>query len=172
MRAQEVFEGSDPETTKAYYASLARRGAAGDIAANLFRAQKCSTRAKRYRGGIRGVGSYKSMSYARKTWAMENLCSCLSAHGKQLRIKFGWKQDPDCVFGDKPSWVIYIDLPQGQVSFHSPTRLSPHGYRGKWDRERKSEERVLAFCDAVWEGTWPKGRAAACTGGQLSFCWR
>jgi hypothetical protein len=151
MRAREVFEGSDAEVTKAYYASLAKRGAAGDVAINLMRAQKYSTRAKRYRGGIRGVGSFRSMAYATKTWAMENLCRCLSAQGKQLRIKFGWKPDPDCVFGERESWVVYVDLPHGQVSFHSPTRLSSEDYAGEWDREHKSEERILAFCDSVYD---------------------
>ena len=151
MRAREVFEGSDAEITRAYYASLARRGPVGDVAVNLFRAQKCSTRAKRYRGGVRGVGSYKSMAYQTKTWAMENVCRCLSAQGKQLRIKFGWKADPECVFAEKSSWVLYVDLPQGQVSFHSPARLSPENYAGEWDRERKSEERILAFCDSVYD---------------------
>lgn len=175
MRARDVFEGSDPEITKRYYAALVRRGAAGEIAVNLMRAQKSSTRAKRYRGGIRGLGSFRSMAYETKTWAMQNLCRCLSAHGQQFRIKFGWKADPDCVFGEKSSWVLYVELPQGQVSFHSPTRLSDDDFGEEWDRERKSEERILAFCDEVNAGEWPAGQVrdqvGACTAGQLSFCW-
>lgn len=150
MNARDVFEGSEAEVTKAYYAALAARGPAGDVAVNLMRAQKCSTRAKRYRGGIRGVGSYRSMAYETKSWAMVNLCKVLDTHGKQLKIRFGWKPDPTVIFGERPSWVLYIDLPQGQVSFHSPSRLSDHGYAGEWDRERRSEERVLAFCDSVY----------------------
>jgi hypothetical protein len=151
VRAREVFEGSSADVTKAYYAALAKRGPAGDVAVNLMRAQKCSTRAKKYRGGIRGVGSYRSIAYDTKNWAMENLCKVLDAHGKRLKIRFGWKLDPDVVFGEKPSWVLYIDLPQGQVSFHSPTRLSDHDYAGEWDRQRLSEERILAFCDSVYD---------------------
>lgn len=153
MRAIEIFEGSDSEITKAYYAVLATRGPAGDVAINLMRAQKCSTRAKRYRGGIRGVGSYRSMAYDTKNWAIEKLCDVLEEHGATLGIRFGWKRDPLVVFGERPSWVLYVDLPQGQVSFHSPERLSFHDYAGEWDRERKSEERILAFCDSIYDRT-------------------
>src|SRR6266446_4011585 len=150
MAAREIFDGSSPETTRAYYAALAKRGPAGDVAVNLFRAQKCSARAKRYRGGIRGVGSYRSMAYSTKSWAMKNLCQVLAAHGDELGISFGWKRHREVVFGARPSWVLYIDLPQGQVSFHSPDRLSAHEYPGEWDRERKSEERILEFCDLIF----------------------
>lgn len=151
MRAREVFDGSDAEVTKAYYASLSKRGPAGDVAVNLMRAQKCSTRSKLYRGGVRGIGSFRSMAYETKTWAIQNLCAVLGSHGKRLRIGFGWKLDPDVVFGDRPSWVLYVDLPQGQVSFHCPSRLSDHDYRGVWDGVHKSEERILAFCDSVFD---------------------
>lgn len=166
VRAIEVFQGSAAEVTKAYYAELMKRGPAGVVAVNLMRAQKCSTRAKKYRGGIRGMGSYRSMAYETKNLAMRNLCSCLSAHGKQLRIKFGWKQDPACVFGGSPSWVLYIDLPQGQVSFHSPARLSSEDYVGEWDRERKSEERIVAFCDSVFDREIERGERADSLDGQ------
>lgn len=148
MDARAVFDGSDGEVTRAYYAALARRGPAGEVAVNLFRAQKCSTRAKLYRGGIRGVGSFRRIAYGTKALAMSNLCELLPA----CAIPFGWKQDPECVFGEKASWVLYIDLPQGQASFHSPERLSAHDYPGEWDGEWKSEERILAFCDEVFRG--------------------
>lgn len=149
MRAIEVFAGSDAEATKAYYATLLKRGPAGQVAVNLMRAQKCSSRAKLYRGGIRGVGSFRSMAYDTKNWAMANLCQVLEKHGQKLKITFGWKRDPLVVFGQHPSWVLYIDLPQGQVSFHSPNRLSDHDYRGEWDKEHRSGERILVFCDSV-----------------------
>ena len=48
MKALEIFQGSDAEVTKAYYAQLATRGAAGELAVNLLRAQKASSRAKVY----------------------------------------------------------------------------------------------------------------------------
>src|SRR5579883_3407579 len=123
-RAREIFWTSDAQKTKAYYAALAKRGIAGDIAVNLMRAQKYSTRAKRYRGGIRGVGSFRNLAYTAKNNAMLSLCKVLDRHAAKLKISFGWKGDPDVLFGGRPSWVLYVDLPQGQVSFHAPERLS------------------------------------------------
>jgi hypothetical protein len=122
-----------------------RRGPIGAIAMNLFRAQKCSTRAKLYRG--RG---YKSEAYARKSWSMGNLVTILTEVGPTTGISFGWKTDPSTVFGEQASWVLYIDLPQGQVSFHSPDRGAGPEYAREFDGAHKSEERILAFCDEVF----------------------
>lgn len=65
MDAITVFEGSDGELTKTYYAELSKRGPIGEVAMNLFRAQKCSERAKVYRGGIRGKGPDYSSDWDR-----------------------------------------------------------------------------------------------------------
>ena len=105
MRSLDVFAASDGALTKRYYAELEQRGPVGVVALNLFRAQKCSSRAKKYRGGIRGVGSYKSMAYERKNWSLENLCRILKQHGAELGIRFGWKLDPEEAFH---SWVLYV----------------------------------------------------------------
>jgi hypothetical protein len=169
MDARTVFEGSDGEVTRAYYAALARRGPAGEIALNLFRAQKCSARAKVYRGGVRGVGSFARMAYQTKAWSMSIVCKTLETHHERLRIPFGWKQDASVLFGERVSWVLYVDIPRGQVSFHSPDRLSARDYAGEWDGTRKSEERILAFCDEVLRGDWPTSAIAA--PGQLAFRW-
>lgn len=142
MKAAEVYAGSDGEVTKAYYANLMDKGAVGIVAMNLFRAQKCSARAKVYRG--RG---YRDEAYERKQWSMGQLCECLAAR-PELRIKFGWKEDP----GAHVPWLLYIDLPQGQVSFHSPERGKGPDYLGEWDQQHSSEERILEFCDMVMEG--------------------
>src|SRR5207253_3086437 len=114
------------------YAELEKRGPAGLVAVNLFRAQKCSTRAKVYRGR-----SYRDMAYDRKSWSMGNLVEILKLHGAALAIAFGWRADPLTPFGDAPSWVLYIDLPQGQVSFHSPSRGEGPEYICAWDGQRK-----------------------------------
>jgi hypothetical protein len=59
---------------------------------------------------------------------MSELCRLLIEHGSPLGIRFGWKQDSVVVFGEEPSWVLYVDLPQhGQCSFHSPNRMA-----GSW----------------------------------------
>lgn len=149
MKALEVFAGSDGALTREYYSRLSLRGPIGEIAMNLFRAQKCSTRAKKYRGGIRGKGSYSSMAYDRKAWSMEELCRILGHHGQQFKISYGWKLDT--TQQGRADWVLYINLPQGQVSFHSTARYGGPDYPGDWDRQRMSEARILAFCDEVWE---------------------
>jgi hypothetical protein len=146
MNAAEVYETSDGVLTKRYYAELEKRGAAGLVALNLFRAQKCSSRAKVYRGGIGGVGSFRGMAYERKQWSLDQLAQILTAHGAGLGIRWGWKRDPKQTF---IPWVLYVDLPGGQVSFHSPNRGGGMDYAGEWDGEHRSAERILAFCDQV-----------------------
>lgn len=150
MDAITVFEGSDGELTKTYYAELSKRGPIGEVAMNLFRAQKCSERAKVYRGGIRGKGRYKDMAYDRKAWSMANLCDILKKHASELNIEHGWKQDPATLFGGQPSWVLYVDIPTGQCSFHSPTRGKGPDYSSDWDRVGGTRDRILNFCDRVF----------------------
>jgi hypothetical protein len=116
MNPLEVFEGSDAGQTKALYAKLESLGPIGLVALNLFRAQKCSARAELYRGG-----SLKDMANDRKVWALRNLNSSLLKYSKELRIPWGWRRD----FNKKAlPWKLYVDLPQGQVSFHSTERYS------------------------------------------------
>lgn len=147
MKAVEVYLGQDGSITTAYYSTLERLGPIGVVAVNLFRAQKCSSRAKVYRGR-----RFKEAAYDRKSWSMQNLVETLAKHSKALGISYGWKQDPATLFGQEPSWVLYVDLPQGQVSFHSPTRLAGPDYGGHWDGQHKSAERILEFCDSVCLG--------------------
>lgn len=144
-RAREVYDGSNGDVTKAYYAELAERGALGEIAVNLFRAHKCSSRAKKYRG------SYKGMAYDRKNWSLAQLCMELRLYGGRKRggdpnIEYGWKEDPGTPGYE---WVLYVDLPQGQVSFHASARGEGPDYTGKWCGDHLSADRILAFCDNV-----------------------
>jgi hypothetical protein len=149
MDAMHVWTQSDGDVTKAFYADLEQRGPIGVVAVNLFRANKCSDRAKKYRGGIRGKGSYKSMAYDRKEWSIGNLVRVLGEHAAALGIVWGWKQDPAQEYH---CWVIYVDLPgHGQVSFHTGTRGKGPDYPGEWDGMRMSTERICAFCDHVMQ---------------------
>jgi hypothetical protein len=117
---------------------------------NLLRAQKASERAKVYRGGIRGQGSFKSMAYEKKTWSMARLCEILEKHGTDLGIVHGWKEDPATLFGQEASWVLYVDTPHGQVSFHSPSRGRGPEYAGDWDGQRGiSAQRVIDFASGL-----------------------
>ncbi len=142
--ARSVFEQNDGDVTKAYYAELAALGPDGQVAVALFRAQKRSSRAKEYR-----PGKFRRAAYDVKSWSMGEVVRLVAEHGEKLGIRCGWKADPSTRFDNGDSWVLYVDLPQGQVSFHSPTRLSGPDYPGDWCGEKCSAERILAFCDSV-----------------------
>lgn len=147
--AIEIFQGSNGEETKAFYKCLEGLGRSGILAMNMFRSQKASERAKLYRGGLPGVGRYKDLAYEKKNFSMGLLCSVLenmeSKRGAS-EFRWGWKADPNAEFH---KWVLYVDLPQGQVSFHSESRGRGPDYAGDWDGLHKSRERILAFCDTV-----------------------
>lgn len=151
LKAFDIYQTSDGELTRAYYEELQKRGPLGMIAMNLFRAQKCSARAKRYHGGIPGQGSYRGMAYERKEYSIKLLSSKLASDDGGFGIVFGWKRDPRVVLGGDAAWVLYVDLPTGQVSFHSPVRFEGPDYAGDWDGQHASQDRVLAFCDQVME---------------------
>ncbi len=142
MNALEVYAKSDGALTRQFYSELEKRGPLGVVALNLFRAQKCSTRAKLYRR------KYKDLAYDRKGWSLKQLCECLQQHGAQFGITFGWGRDEDQPLN---KWVLYVDLPEGQVSFHSPERYNGPDYPGQWDGQRMSEQRIIAFCGSVYE---------------------
>lgn len=147
-RVMMIYRGSDGADTRALYADLVRVGGPyGNIAMNLFRAQKCSERAKKYRGGIPGKGSYRQMAYDRKNWSLSELCKSL----KESSLRWGWKKDPRTA---RFSWVLYVDLPPGQVSFHSEARYDGPDYPGDWDQQpRMSPQRIVSFCEKVLAGT-------------------
>jgi len=128
-----VFEGSDGDATRALFDQLEKLGPAGVVALNLFRACKNSARAKVYRGGQRGRGSYRSMAYDRKAWAIDNLADVLGKHAAALGIAWGWGLDPNQEFHRH---VLYVDAPTGQVSFHTAPRGAGPDYVGGWDGAR------------------------------------
>lgn len=145
-----IYRGSDGEATKRLYERLARIGPAGEVALQLFRAQKASERAKLYRGGLRGRGSFRSMAYQRKQWAMDNLAQVLLTHGANLGIDWGWSVDEQ---QDYHSTVLYVDIPCGQVSFHTAHRGQGPEYLGKWDGIRGvGPERICRYATALLSG--------------------
>jgi hypothetical protein len=151
VTAREIFEGSDAAKTKAYYARLTAQGPYGIIAAFLMRAQKASTRAKKYHGisPLWSKGhrvSYRDLAYERKGISLQQLNDALEDHEKTVNIPFGWKEDPKQPYA---RWVLYVDLPQGQVSFHNTMPYSARIYPRDWDRQHASAERIFAFCEAV-----------------------
>lgn len=139
MTAREVFEQQDGEVTRAYYADINSRGFLGQLAVALFRAQKRSTAAKKYRRG-----SHRRDAYDVKNWSLSEVCRILCMD--PMRFVWGWKRDEKTPGFE---WCLYCDLPQGQVSFHSASRLEGPSYILEFDGEHKSRERILAFCDSV-----------------------
>lgn len=151
LNVMEIYAGSDGEATKRLYARLESCGAVGVVAMNLFRAQKASARAKVYRGGVRGVGSYRAMAYEKKNWSLGNLCDTLTEHARALGLRWGWQRDAHAALvGDPNEWVLYVDTPCGQVSFHSPTRLKGPDYDVAWDGVvNASVGRILRWCEQL-----------------------
>ncbi len=145
MNVRHIYEGSDGEATRALYARLEKLGPAGVIALNLFRASKCSARAKVYRGG-NGRGSFRGMAYDRKNWSLKNLCEALERHGDELGIRWGWKEDPAQAFH---RWVLYVELPTGQVSYHADGPMGGRRFVGEWDGFRDSAGRVLLYASSL-----------------------
>lgn len=133
-----VYEASDGTATRALYDRLEQLGPRGHIAVNLFRAQKSSARAKVYRGG-----GYRGKAYDRKQWSMDNIAKILAEHAEACAIRWGWGQDDAQAFH---SAVLYIDLPTGQVSFHTATRGAGPDYAGAWDGVRDaSPQRICRW---------------------------
>lgn len=142
-----VYQGSDGERTRALYRELESRGAIGTVAMNLFRACKASQRAKLYRGGQRGRGSYRSMAYAKKAWSIDELAAALTGQGAAQGIAWGWGVDEAQPFHRD---VLYVDLPSGQVSFHTAPRGKGPDYGGAWDGVRgMGPQRICRFCADV-----------------------
>ena len=141
-RAESVFAGSNGVVTRKYLKELSRQAPLGETAANLFRAQKTSERAKQYRGGPdHGWDSYSDLSYNRKGEALKRLSGSLC---EADLLPFGWKFDDE-----QYMWVLYVDLPTGQVSFHSHERYDGADYQADWDGSGESRNRIIAFCDSI-----------------------
>jgi hypothetical protein len=147
----DVFNGSDADKTKALYARLEAFGPIGIVGVNLFRAQKCSTRAKVYRGG-NPQRLVSSAGLRPQTVEPRAALRGPEEHAAALGIRWGWKVDPA---QDVIPWVLYVDLPLKnaagelelrQVSFHSPTRGDGPDYPGDWDGiPEQSTTRIIRF---------------------------
>lgn len=144
MDAKTVFHGSDGALTRRYYALLEACGLDGVIAMTLMRAAKSSTRAKRYRGRLSPSGpKYRDLAYNKKQWSLGELVTALST---QHTLPWGWGVDLQQSLNRH---VLYVDLPTGQCSFHSPVRGAGPDYLGQWDGLHESEAHLLAFCERV-----------------------
>ena len=146
-----VFQGSDSARTRKFLTHLEKQGQPGRIAAALFRSQKASSKAKLYSGGIErsngGFSSFRTLSYEKKSQALKALCSLLLVDS--AGIEWGWGRDEE---NSRAPHVLYLELPTGQVRFHSAERFAGPDYPGKLDGERASEARIIGYCDQFAEG--------------------
>lgn len=139
---QRIYHGSNGDATRMLYRDLEQFGPMGVIATNLFRACKCSERAKAYRKGP----GHKTEAYARKDWSIQNLATALAAsdaHG----LTWGWAIDDDLAARlDPHHHILYVDLPTGQVSFHNGQRYAGPDYAGAWDGQANvAAHRICRF---------------------------
>lgn len=146
-RVEAVYNGSDGKITGQLYVELSMLGPMGELAVNLFRANKNSVRAKRYRGR-----SAKGAAYDTKQWAIEKIETILGKHAEALGIVWGWKEDARQA---RHNWVMYIELPTGQVSFHAGSRGDGPDFSGEWCGEFASADRIIALAAHAIDGTTP-----------------
>lgn len=135
-----TYARSSGERTRALYDRFWALGDIGAIAVNLMRAQKTSCRAKVYRRR-----SSRGAAYDTKQWALDNLSRALeSGAGGDQVTGWGWGTD------DKQPvhrYVLYVELPTGQVSFHTEYRGAGPDYIKAWDGiEGQSADRILRWC--------------------------
>jgi hypothetical protein len=140
----DIYTGSDADATRLLYARLEAVGPAGIVAQNLFRAVKCSGRAKAYRRRC-----WTREAYGRKQWSLQNVCEALQEHADALGIVWGWGEDAATL---GYPWVLYVEIPTGQVSFHSPIRGDGPDYPGQWDGQRGAlDDRSVRWTQAVMD---------------------
>jgi hypothetical protein len=140
-----VYDGNNGDATRELYRKLGLLGPIGVIALNLFRAHKTSAAAKRYRGR-----QYKGAAYDRKDWSIGNLAEELERLAAKAGLRWGWGYDPRAVNFEH---VVYVDLPTGQVSFHTSSRRPGPDYPGAWDGEVLiGDKRIVQWCADLLDG--------------------
>lgn len=145
-----VYISKDGCLTQSFYDFLGRLGWEGKLAVALFRAQKRSSAAKTYK-----YRKFRRKAYDVKNWSLEQISLILSEH--DFGYPWGWKQDPKTKgYG----WVLYVDLPTGQCSFHSKKPCGLKRYEGEWNGRRESLRSILAYCNQVIEDHgYPRDRS-------------
>jgi hypothetical protein len=142
---QAAFQASDGVRTRKVLRKLEQIGLLGRVAAQLFRAQKASTRAKEYRG------DYVDYAYCRKGENLKGLCELLA---QQQELAWGWGTDVE-MWEHGPRHVVYIDVPKGQASFHSFERYDGPAYTGEWDGKHESESNIIDFGEKLYATATP-----------------
>ena len=90
QRATVAYNASDTRSSLAGFSRSSKAWAKpAALRRRLFRAQKASTRAKRYRGGPTMWTSFSDLAYDRKDTSLKKLCDLLSADSGGLTLGLG-----------------------------------------------------------------------------------
>lgn len=155
--AMAIYDGSSGEATLALYRRLEAVGPIGIVAMNLFRAHKASARAKAYRGGD-NKGSWKSQAYQKKQWSLDNLAKALDQNAGVIGLTWGWGVDEA---QEIHQCVLFVDLPTGQVSFHTAPRGPGPDYPGVWDGAvRQGQNRICRWVERLFQDAKTKGETS------------
>lgn len=155
---REVFAQNNGAVTVAFYEALAALGPLGLVARDLFRAQKRSNAAKRYKRG-----RFKREAYEVKQYAMSELAKTLTEHADALQITWGWGYDAP---REPHAWVLYVQTDdRWQCSYHTGARGNGPDFPLFWDGGN-SEAAMVAFVAHVIDALTSKGDAGPgdCTG--------
>jgi hypothetical protein len=132
-------------------------GPLGQVAAELVRIQKAGTQAGVYRGTAASGNSFRELALRRKREHLLKLVGLLGS--MRPAPSWGWANDP---LQPQARWVLCLDLPTGQVSFHSSERFEGPDYTRRRESDvSPREHRILAFCDALLSGTLPAAAVPA-----------
>jgi hypothetical protein len=152
-----AYFGSNGGASRTICSGLAKISRLGELAAELYRTQKASSRAKCYANSA--YGKYRERAYERKNACIKKICCILKDFGEW--IVWGWGTDSG---QPRYPWVLYIELPSiGQVSFHSKERFQGPDYTGGWDGLKYSEERIVSLCCRMYHGTRSKWKNPKCS---------
>jgi len=132
----QTIKAAKAARTAKLYKRIGQCGTVGPIAEILLRVQISSEKGKKYRGDSSGF------SYAKKSECMAGLCAVLK---DQQQIDYGWGIDRKC----DAEHVLYVDLPNGQVSFHCFDRIGGPDYPKQWDGAHASGKRIREFAASV-----------------------
>lgn len=139
--AEVAFDASDASLTIGYQDALLQRGAIGQVAFGLFRAQKRSAKAKKYRR------SNRRNAYDSKNDAIKYVDAALTLSKDVDYIEgWGWQYDPATIGYEN---VLYVQTCFGQCSYHCAQKFSDKVFRWEWDTNSSSRQTVLRLCDAV-----------------------
>lgn len=154
--AVDVYNSSEADLTRAYYALLERHGIVGNIATHVFRATKCSKQIAKHKH----EPQYRIGAIERKEYAINSLTTLLWQHRFKIGYQWGW--DIDHTNKEAPN-VLYLTLPTGTIAFHSPNMPRgrfrkelqiaasvPAEYVGRYGDLRAM--RVFRFCDRIVAG--------------------